>query len=364
MKKIISIIVLIIISVSYNRLTSQNADFKQNIDGIRQSVKDLRYDFDVVNRNIEDVLWYDRVGDVAYIDKVRLTGPPKPVVQPTGNVFNDEFLKNDFLFYAYIFFPKNISQERIYPLIVFSHGGVHGQFTIYYAHIIRELIAQGYIVIGPEFRGGTGYGKEFEQAIDYGGVENEDVKICRDYMVENYSVVDSSRVGLLGWSHGGMITLMNILKYPDRYACAYAGVPVSDVTYRLEYHDSTYSRYFTAPYHIGKTPQESPLEYARRSPVTWAKNLSRPLMITTTRNDDDVYYKEVLRMIDSLKFYKKDFEYKIYEPLSGSHQFERIDTGEATKIRFNVYMFFEKYLNPPNPFKNYPEMRRAGYYFK
>lgn len=364
--KILRFFFVVAILLIFNGMTpvySQNKIVKDELASMKRLVQDQNYQFDIVNRNIEDVLWYNKVGDVAIVDKVRLMGPPKPVVKKTGNAFEDEFLNNDFMFYAYIFFPRNLDQNRKYPLIVFSHGGVHGQFTIYYAHIIRELIAQGYIVIGPEFRGGTGYGKSFQQAIDYGGVENEDVLVSRDYMVDNYSVVDKDRVGLLGWSHGGMITLMNLLKYPDKYACGYAGVPVSDVTYRLEYHDEAYNKLFTADYHIGKSPKEAPAEYARRSPVSYAKDLKRPLMITTTLNDDDVSCKEVMRMIDSLKFYKKDFEYKVYDALSGSHQFERVDTGEATSIRYNVYKFLEKYLFPDTPFKEYKDMRKAGYYF-
>jgi len=108
-----------------------------------------------------------------------------------------------------------MEQGKKYPLIVFPHGGVHGDFTTYYAHIIRELMAQGYIVVAPEYRGSTGYGKFCYENIDYGGLENEDVNASRDYMVENYEMVDKNRVGIIGWSHGGMIALMNIFDHPD-----------------------------------------------------------------------------------------------------------------------------------------------------
>ena len=73
----------------------------------------------------------------------------------------------------------------------------------------------------------------FYEAIDYGGLEIQDVKASRDYMVENYDIVDSDRIGILGWSHGGLITLMNIFEYPDSYKVAYAGVPVSEYARRL-----------------------------------------------------------------------------------------------------------------------------------
>ena len=322
-----------------------------------------RHSFDVVNKKLEDILLFDKVGDVAWIDKVRLAGPPRANRKPTGNPFHDELLDNDLVFHAYVFIPKKARQNRKYPLVALIHGGIHSSFSSVFSHFIRELIAQGYIIVAPDYRGSIGYGRNFYRSIDYGGLENEDVLAACRYMVENYSMVDAKRVGLLGWSHGGMITLMNACRHPDFYACGYAGVPVSDITYRLEYQRPSYTDNFTSSYHIGKTPAEAPEEYARRSPVTYAKDLRIPLMITTAENDDDVSCKEVQRMIDSLLHYGKDFEYKVYGRMAGAHLFERIDTKEATDIRYNAYKFLERYLKPAKPFRSPADMRKAGYRF-
>ena len=54
-------------------------------------------------------------------------------------------------------------------------------------------------------------------------------------MLSTYSFLDSARVGIPGWSHGGLITLMNIFQHPDAFAAAYAGVPVSDPVARMGY---------------------------------------------------------------------------------------------------------------------------------
>ena len=300
--------------------------------------------------------------DVAYMDIVRLAGPPKAHQRRRPDCpFKDTLRDNQLIFYSYVFFPNEIKQNRKYPLLVFPHGGIHGSFGTSYIHVLREMVAQGYIVVCPDYRGSVGYGKSFYQAIDYGGLENEDVLAARDYMVENYDVVDPERVGIIGWSHGGMITLMNILRYPEKYVCGYAGVPVSDVAYRLTYQDPSYKDDFAVSYHIGALPEENPQEYARRSPVTYAKDLKRPLMITTCLNDDDVSHTEVERMIDSLKFYGKDFEYEIYPKMPGAHVFERIDSKEATDTRFKTYQFLARYLNPPHKFKNVKDLRKAGF---
>ena len=262
-----------------------------------------------------------------------------------------------------MFIPKNVKQNKKYPLLVFPHGGVHSNFTSGSVHILREMVSQGYIVIAPDYRGSTGYGRSFYENIDYGGLENEDVMAARDYMVESYDIVDPDRVGIIGWSHGGMITLMNLLRYPEKFVCGYAGVPVSDVAYRLSYQTPEYSDNYTVEYHIGATPAEKPEEYARRSPVTYARQLVRPLRIVTCANDDDVSVTEVQRMIDSLSFHGRDFEHKVFPKMPGAHAFERIDSMEACEIRLDTYAFLARYLNPPKPIRTIKELRKAGYLY-
>lgn len=316
-----------------------------------------------ITRMEESILFYQRLSDVAYVDIVRLTGPAKAVAPETDCEFKDSLRTNKLKFHSYVFIPRSVQQNRKYPLIVLPHGGVHSNFAQGMVHIVRELMAQGYIVIAPDYRGSTGYGKDIYEAIDYGGLEYEDVCAARDYMCDCYSIVDSTRVGLLGWSHGGMISLMNILNHPDKFTCAYAGVPVSDLAFRLSYQKKDYVKNFNQPYHIGATPEENPAEYARRSPVSYASKLCRPLMITTCVNDDDVCHLEVERMIDTLKAEGKDFRYRIYPPMEGAHLFERIDIREACEVRLETYGFLAGYLKPDNPVKTFEELRKAGYYF-
>lgn len=329
------------------------------ISKLEQQVADYRHRFDKLEKQIDDLMWFQRLEDIAHIDKVRLTSTPR--WKPKSP--DDRFSENKLQFYSYVFIPKNIDIDQKYPLIVLPHSGIHSDFTTYYAHIVRELISQGYVVVSAEYRGSTGYGKATYENIDYGGRENDDVLESRNYMIENYSFVDESRVGVIGWSHGGMISLMQILQHGDLYQCAFAGVPVSDLENRLASHNERYTSYFTAPYHIGETIEENPEEYARRSPTHYAANLDKPLMIYTNTNDNDVYVEEVILMIETLKSYDKEFEHKVFEEASGGHGFDRIDSKEATDIRFNIHKFLEKHLNPPFPFDTASEMRKAAYGF-
>jgi dipeptidyl aminopeptidase/acylaminoacyl peptidase len=245
--------------------------------------------------------------------------------------------------YCYTFVPRNIDKGKLHPAVVLTHGGVHGDFGTYHVHIVREMVERGYIVIAPEYRGSTGYGRGMYESIDYGGLENDDVVACRDWAVEELPI-DPKRVAAVGWSHGGMISLMVGLDHPDKFACIYAGVPVSDLLTRLGYHEQSYTDLFAAGYHIGKTPTEDVEEYRRRSPIWNVHKLKIPLMVTSSTNDRDVSVVEVEQLIVHLKAAGKTFESHIEKDAPGGHSWDRIDTALARKARLRMYEFLKKHL--------------------
>ena len=338
-------------------LPSQEAgkqDLGQEID---RKFEALNHRLDQLQKQIDDVLWFDRVGDVANIEKVFIVGPPPAHVKnPTAMG-----ARNPVKFWTYVFTPRKLDRSRKYPLLVLPHGGVHADFTTYHTHIIRELMAQGYIVAAPEYRGSTGYGKSFYEQIDYGGLEIEDNHACRDWMVENYDCVDKGRVGIIGWSHGGLIALMDIFEHPDDYQVAFAGVPVSDLVQRMGYYDDEYRKEFSADFHLGKTAHDDIAEYRKRSPVTHVAKLKTPLLIHTNTIDDDVNVLEVEHLIEALKAAGKKFEYEIFKDAPGGHSFDRIDTKLAKETRLKIYKFLGGYLKPPTPFQTLDELERGGY---
>lgn len=303
----------------------------------------LDHRLDQLAKSVDDILWFERVGDVAVVEKVRIYGPPlanEPNPPPSGP-------GNPFRFYAYLFTPRE-DFGRSLPLLVLPHGGVHADFTTYHTHIVRELLAQGYVVVAPEYRGSTGYGRSTWEAIDYGGREVGDVLAARDWVVENHPRVDRDRVGIIGWSHGGLITLHSLFDHPDRYRVGFAGVPVSDLVQRMGYLGPAYQAYYDAPHHIGKTPREALEEYKRRSPVWNVEKLTRPLRIHGNVSDDDVNVIEVEHLVQALKAAGKEFEYEIYD-LPGGHSFDRLDTPEAWRVRREIYRFLARHLRPPRP---------------
>jgi dipeptidyl aminopeptidase/acylaminoacyl peptidase len=316
-------------------------------DELANLTQSLNFTEQFLARKIDEQMLFQALSEVAQVDRVRYTGPPPRVAKsPTA-----PGARNPVIIPAYTFLPRKHPAGRKLPLMVFAHGGVHGNVGTNYVNVLRELFQQGYAVIAPDYRGSAGYGREFWELIDYGGLEVEDVFAGRQFMLENHDNLDPERVGIMGWSHGGLITLMNLFAHPKEFKVGYAGVPVSDLVARMGYHDQGYRDLFSAPYHIGKTVREDIDEYRRRSPAWNAEKLQTPLLIHTTTNDEDVNVLEVENLIKALKAADKKFEYKVYNDAPGGHQFNRLDTKFARESRAEVYRFLAKHLNPPDPVK-------------
>jgi dipeptidyl aminopeptidase/acylaminoacyl peptidase len=298
------------------------------------------HNLDEVNNQVEQALWYFRVSDIAEIDHF-LIASTKPIRMKNAT---GQGAGNPLIIYFYSFTPKKISGTRKAPLMVFVHGGIHSHFDLTYVHIIRELMEQGYVVVVPEYRGSTGYGAEYYDQIDYGGAEVDDVHSVRDWAVANLPHVDPARVGIMGWSHGGYITLLNVFRWPGDYKAAYAGCPVSDLVMRMGYKGQGYRDTFAG--FLGKQAVDDPMEYRRRSPYFHAAELATPLLVHSNTADEDVNVMEVEHLVDALKAAGKSFDYKIYENAPGGHHFNRIDTALARDSRKEIYAFLAKLLSP------------------
>lgn len=340
---------MLIAGISFLQVRAQERESRPDGDPALQRIRALEEQLDftesTLRKDIDDLMWHTRLGDIAVVDKVRYTSaPPRVVPNPTG-----QGATNPVIIHAYTFMPKQVPTGVKLPLIVLVHGGVHGDFETSYVHIVRELVQQGYAIIAPDYRGSTGYGRSFWRLIDYGGLENDDVFNGRQWMLETYSQIDPQRVGIMGWSHGGMISLMNVFEHPQDYKVVYAGVPVSDLIARMGYKSQSYRDLFSAPYHIGKTADQNVNEYRRRSPAWNADKLQTPLLVHTNTNDEDVNVLEVEHLIKSLQAAGKTFEHKIYDQAPGGHAFNRIDTKLARESRTEIYRFLARYLNPSRP---------------
>lgn len=332
---------LLLLPPAAGRSVAQEASLDALRDEVRRLAREQRSDqhtLDQLQKSIDDVLWYMKVSDVARIDKVRLVSTaPVRMSNPTG-----QGAGNPLVFWSYVFVPVGLKAGQKAPLVVLVHGGVHADFATGSAHIVRELVAEGYVVVAPDYRGSTGYGQSFYDQIDYGGTEIDDTYAARNWAVETLPEVDASRVAVIGWSHGGFHALHAIFRWPQAWQAAYAGVPVSDLVQRMGYKSQAYRDIFAG--FIGKQAVDDPMEYRRRSPVFHADKLQTPLLVHTNTSDEDVNVMEVEHLIAALAAAGKKFEYKVYQAAPGGHAFNRLDTLAARESRREIYAFLARYL--------------------
>lgn len=262
---------------------------------------------------------------------------------------------------AYVFQPLEKAGTRAHAAMIWVHGGVHGNWTPNYWPFVREAVERGYIIIAPEYRGSTGYGKEHHEAIDYGGYEVDDVITAYDWMVENLPHVDPERVGIMGWSHGGYISLLAVMRDEHPFKASAAIVPVTNLIFRLSYKGPRYQRSFATQQRIQGLPFEKRELYVERSPYYQVDKLKVPVLVHVATNDTDVDFEEASMLIWALRAQKPDLaETKIYVdptpgPTSGGHTFsrrvnpetlEREDSPEQRDSWNRVWTFMEWNLRP------------------
>ncbi|NUP69721.1 MAG: S9 family peptidase [Gemmatimonadaceae bacterium] len=261
---------------------------------------------------------------------------------------------------AYLFAPLTKRGTGGHAAMVWVHGGVHGDWTQSMFPFVREAVQRGYVVITPDYRGSTGHGAAHYEAIDYGGKEVDDAISAVDYL-KTLPYVDMSRLGIMGWSHGGFITAHTLFRTEHPFKAGAAIVPVTNLIFRLSYKGPTYQDDFAAEEGIQGLPFEKREEYVKRSPVFHAANLKVPMLVHVATNDEDVNFVEDQQMVYTLRALKPDLaETKIYEnpaPWGGSvgHAFsrrvdpvtlERVDSPAQVDSWNRTWTFFEWNLAP------------------
>ena len=261
---------------------------------------------------------------------------------------------------AYLFQPLEKRGARGHAAMIWVHGGVHGNWSISYFPFVKEAVARGYVIIAPEYRGSTGYGEAHHMAIDYGGKEVDDVMSAHDYL-KTLPHVDPDRVGMMGWSHGGYITLLSLFRDQHPFKAGAAIVPVTNLVFRLSYKGPGYQRQFSTQKEILGLPFEKRELYIQRSPLYHVDKLKVPLLVHVATNDTDVDFVEDQQIVDALRSRKPDLaETKVYVdptpgPSSGGHTFsrrvntetlERDDSPEQIDSWNRTWVFFEWVLRP------------------
>jgi dipeptidyl aminopeptidase/acylaminoacyl peptidase len=223
----------------------------------------------------------------------------------------------------------------------------------HYIPYIREATSRGYVVIAPEYRGSIGYGRAFYDAIDYGGAEVDDVATALTVLPARVPDVDPSRIGIIGWSHGGMIALLAIFRQPLAFKAAAALMPVSNLFQRVAWMGEAQRLAFD-PYNRLGQPSQNRDVYRARSPLFHVDKLQIPLLVHVADNDTDVTIEEGLQLVDALRSRQPGLaETKVYRSPPGGHLFDRMvdaatwvprDTPDQRDAWNRVWTFFGRHL--------------------
>ena len=206
---------------------------------------------------------------------------------------------------AYLFQPLKKRGANGHAAMVWVHGGVHGNWGISMFPFVKDAVERGYVVICPEYRGSTGYGEQHHNAIDYGGYEIDDVMSAVEFL-KTLPHVDQERLGIMGWSHGGYITLFSVFRDETPFKAAAAMVPVTNLVFRLSYKGPGYQRGFSTQSRVQGLPFEKRDLYIERSPLYHVDKLKTPLLVHVATNDTDVDFVEDQQIIDALRSRKPE----------------------------------------------------------
>lgn len=200
--------------------------------------------------------------------------------------------------FSKVYYPADYKQGEKRRAVIFNHGagylqnsdlGWSGYFREFFFHNL--LVQQGYVVMDMDYRASKGYGRDWRTAIyrRMGTPEIEDLVDGVNWMVANANV-DRNRIGTYGGSYGGFMTFMALFTEPDLFQAGAALRPVSDWAY--------YNYAYTS--NILNTPAIDPIAYERSSPIYFTQGLKKPLLINAPMVDDNVFFQDVVRLVQRL----------------------------------------------------------------
>jgi dipeptidyl-peptidase-4 len=227
--------------------------------------------------------------------------------------------------------PRKLEPGKRYPVLVDVYGGPGAQrVQKNWGPLFHQYLAQhGYIVFALDNRGSGLRGTRFESALGLrmGHVEVDDQVRGAEYL-RSLPYVDPARIGIFGWSYGGYMTLMCLLRAPDHFAAGVAGAPVTDW--------ALYDTHYTERYL--STPRANPEGYKSANVLEYAANLRRPLLLVHGMADDNVLFAHSTALMKRLQDLQKPFDLMTYP--GGKHGLIR-QNATGLHAHANIVRFFD-----------------------
>jgi dipeptidyl aminopeptidase/acylaminoacyl peptidase len=222
---------------------------------------------------------------------------------------------------AFVYMPYNLPRKPESPAIVYIHGGPTAQTVNSFNRFVQFMVNNGYIVIAPNYRGSTGYGKEFQQAnlFDMGGGDLQDVLAAANW-IQQTGYVDPKKLIVMGGSYGGYLSMMAVTKAPEVWAAGVPIVPFVNYFTEIENEDPVLREMDLAT--MGDPVKNTAL-YEDRSPIFFVDKIKAPLLLLAGGNDPRCPKSEAQQVVDAVKKNGGIAEYKVYE--NEGHGFARVE---------------------------------------
>ncbi len=187
---------------------------------------------------------------------------------------------------ALLYRPRNLLPGRRPPAVVLIHGGPNWQQQNTWEPGIQVLTHEGYVVLCPNYRGSTGYGRAFQEAnrLRLGEVDLMDVVAGADYLVRE-GLADPARIGVTGRSWGGYLTLLCLTHAPDRWAVGSAIVPFVNWFTASRGTDRPDLEHWDIENMGHPDDAETQARYRARSPIFFMERITAPVQLIAGEND-------------------------------------------------------------------------------
>ena len=221
------------------------------------------------------------------------------------------------------------------PTVIYVHGGPWSEVMDSWNVTIASLVASGYHVIAPNFRGSKGYGDWFRNLDigDPGGGDLMDVIHAREWGVKE-GIADPNKVVIMGYSYGGYMTYLIMGKYPNLWCCGVAGAGVVDWVGMYGLGDAVFRKFIDILFAGKKELMKE------RSPINYVENVRKPLCIIHPQNDTRTPLKPVIKYMERLLELGKVFEAHIAPDMG--HII--LTTDDALKILLPAILFLKRYV--------------------
>ncbi len=222
---------------------------------------------------------------------------------------------------AFLYVPYNMARNRQNAAIVYIHGGPAAQTMDSFNRFVQFAANQGYMVLAPNYRGSTGYGKEFQQAnlFDMGGGDLQDVLAGVDW-IKRTGYLDPKKIAVMGGSYGGYLSMMAVTKAPDVWAAGVPIVPFVNWFTEIKNEDPVLQQSAIAT--MGD-PVKNKALYEERSPINFIDQIKVPLLLLAGGHDPRCPKSETQQVVEAIKKRGGTVDYKIYE--NEGHGFARVE---------------------------------------